>query len=315
MLSKAYSIFTPNGSAHTCTCVTLCGISPSLRLPFVIFQEKLLKGAPYDLIAANGGGLRPGLYGAEDESVRAISVGLKLHNANKVALFAVQASLEYNVTNPFDPRCSDRAFIIETLQCGSDIIKRVAQEELKRAIDVALYFVAVSPDGQEFIFYSVKDSHVHEVDHWPVGRNLSHYDTVVVRCMDFRFRYAARRFVEYALDESNYALVSIPGAVKGLLTDGQKSSSYESIKTAIEDYKAKRVVLINHLDCGAYGGSAACDHDTQKENDLHCGDLDRAALFLTEHFPQITIETYLERLTTDEMHVRFDPIKQYGGIV
>ena len=55
----------------------------------------------------------------------------------------------------------------------------------------------------------------------------------------------------------------------------------------------RRVVLILHSDCGAYGGMARFAGDKQAEAHHHRGELQRATACLLESLPALIVDSYL----------------------
>jgi len=93
--------------------------------------------------------------------------------------------------------------------------------------------------------------------------------------MDFRI-YTNETLHNFLHDigVTDYDLISIKGA-GGDFTESEVGCVLESIRTAIEKHSVKEIILIHHVDCGAYGGSGAF---ISKEDELgkHRYDLEAA---------------------------------------
>lgn len=124
---------------------------------------------------------------------------------------------------------------------------------------------------------------------------MSHQCTaLVVGCMDFRLHDALHT---WAADQyGSYDLVHLAGGARTVIDDATQPTLLRQIELSITLHGATTVVLVSHMDCGAYGGSAAFDHDDQKERDTYAADLAKAAAVVTEHFPSVTVVTALEEL-------------------
>ena len=83
-----------------------------------------------------------------------------------------------------------------------------------------------------------------------------HYaaDACVVWCYDDRFSGLLGALTK---DLKNYDLVKVAGGAKALAGDPSPERDFvlAQVTTSIRLHGAKRVVLMLHRDCGAYGGS------------------------------------------------------------
>jgi len=118
---------------------------------------------------------------------------------------------------------------------------------------------------------------------------------LVLHCIDFRFRKALGEFLSSKFGDS-YDLVSVAGGVKRLISDpAENNFIIEQLKISNTLHKPNTIVLIQHEDCGAYGGSKAFN-TPQQEVKHQREELQKAAALLKEHFPQGKIETHFIRL-------------------
>lgn len=115
---------------------------------------------------------------------------------------------------------------------------------------------------------------------------------VVLHCIDFRFRkilndYLSSRF------PNGYDLISVAGGVKPLLADnGENNFVLEQFKVSNRLHRPEKIILIQHEDCGAYGGSATFG-DFDAEQNFQKAELEKAEEFLKRHFSRQNIEKYL----------------------
>ena len=111
-----------------------------------------------------------------------------------------------------------------------------------------------------------------------------HYtaDFAIVWCYDHRFSDALSQLIA-RLKPAHYDLISVAGGAKALTASGEpaeKEYIFSQIKTSIELHHTKKIILMNHMDCGAYGGSARWNNDPQLEMDFHVNELRSASDFL-----------------------------------
>jgi len=81
-------------------------------------------------------------------------------------------------------------------------------------------------------------------------------EVLVLMCMDFRFRACVQENLE-AKGIRSYDLIAFPGASLGLSsgTNPAQKPLLNAITIAKNLHNIQRVVIVDHEDCGAYGGS------------------------------------------------------------
>lgn len=123
-----------------------------------------------------------------------------------------------------------------------------------------------------------------------------HYsaDACVVWCFDSRFTPVLKEFTE-SQNLFNYDLVKLAGGVKSLASpafESERSFALKQIHASINLHRTKRMILANHADCGAYGGSEEFNCDPVKERKMHFRELAAAKRFLKDKLlPGVKIET------------------------
>jgi carbonic anhydrase len=105
---------------------------------------------------------------------------------------------------------------------------------------------------------------------------------VVVTCIDFRFQKNLENWARQNVGEGQYDRVSYAGSVKNW------ADVFEQIKLSKKLHDIKKVVLINHEDCGAYGAEGTMER--------HSGDLKRAHDTVKREFPELSVELYVAML-------------------
>ncbi len=124
-------------------------------------------------------------------------------------------------------------------------------------------------------------------------------ESLVLRCMDWRLWSGLEDwFTSSGMAQGGFDLVSVAGAVKSLTSpsgEAEKEFILKHIKISRDLHHIKRVIIINHTDCGGYGGSQKFS-DQQAELEFHRNELNQAVAIISERFPEITIEKYLALL-------------------
>ena len=103
-------------------------------------------------------------------------------------------------------------------------------------------------------------------------------DAVVVHCIDFRFQKYIDPWLQKHFGHDNYNRVSLAGGVFDIET------ILKQVEISDKLHKIKKVILINHEDCGAYGDAGNYDR--------HKSDLDEAKRKIGALFPDLDVETY-----------------------
>jgi hypothetical protein len=131
--------------------------------------------------------------------------------------------------------------------------------------------------------------------HFDAPREKYQCDAAVVWCFDNRFELGFRKFLK-RIGIYNSDPIKIAGGAKCLASPEQESHRefvLEQIRKSIALHGARRVILMLHSDCGAYGGLDGGFHgDTAAERENHQRDMDRAIATLRAEIPGIQVEGY-----------------------
>ena len=101
----------------------------------------------------------------------------------------------------------------------------------------------------------------------------------VITCIDFRFVTKIASFLDGKSLNSNYDLITVPGASLNL------DKIMETIETSIKLHEPDAIYVFDHEDCGAYG------ENNSREN--HTANLAKAKKILSARYPQKEIKTYI----------------------
>ena len=98
--------------------------------------------------------------------------------------------------------------------------------------------------------------------------------TALVRCIDFRLGSAMRDYLNEKNLYNDIDIIAVAGAAKDIAqTDNSFAQGQVDLSNQL--HSTKTVILMNHTDCGGYGGRSAFSSD-QEEYDKHVEDM-RAA--------------------------------------
>lgn len=107
-------------------------------------------------------------------------------------------------------------------------------------------------------------------------------DYLIVSCMDFRIQGAVRAWAAQHLHGEPYDYVGVAGSSKEL------DAILSQIDIARNLHRIKKVIVIHHEDCGAYG--------VQGTLEKHTADLRKAKQRIEGRYPELIVDTYFLRL-------------------
>lgn len=113
---------------------------------------------------------------------------------------------------------------------------------------------------------------------------------LLLRCLDFRLNEAINRWLEKNRLLNNCDLVSLAGAVKNL------EVVLRQIEISQRLHGISEVILMNHTDCGAYGGRAAFE-GSEEERLRHQQDLQQAKTLILSKFPELKVKLILAKIS------------------
>jgi len=112
-------------------------------------------------------------------------------------------------------------------------------------------------------------------------------EVLVIHCIDFRIQGFLNEYLEGRFPGA-YDRVAVAGGVKAL--------PLEQCEVSVRLHNPNIILLIQHEDCGAYGGSEELG-DLEAEQKFQKQELKKAEQKLNEHFPEVAIEKFLIRLS------------------
>jgi hypothetical protein len=130
---------------------------------------------------------------------------------------------------------------------------------------------------------------------------------IALTCIDFRFRRALQEFFENELNLYAVDHKADDGGVKMLLNEGPvRDWIFANFEIAFNKHNINRVILVNHQDCEAYGGSESFD-GTDDEINKQEVQLRHGVSVVQSKYPDKQVEAYLA-LFDDKGKVSFKKI-------
>lgn len=128
---------------------------------------------------------------------------------------------------------------------------------------------------------------------------------LVLMCIDFRFHQSVVDQLKVRGLEA-FDLKADAGAVKYLVSPEKpevRDWIIQNIEIAKRLHQINSVVLINHADCGAYGGNEAFESD-EAQLDFHRAQLKDARTLLSSKFPDLSIQTLFAKMVGSEINLQ-----------
>lgn len=130
---------------------------------------------------------------------------------------------------------------------------------------------------------------------------------LVLTCIDFRLQGATAAFIHAAGLTGTSDRVAVAGAAKSLVTPDvgrDREFLLRQIEIAASLHHISEVIVIQHEDCGAYGGSSAFTN-AEAEIGHHRAVMQEAKALIARRFPTLTIRFAYARLNEDHPSIDF----------
>lgn len=103
-------------------------------------------------------------------------------------------------------------------------------------------------------------------------------EAVVITCIDFRFQEYINKWISGNFSPKDFDRVAIAGGVFDF------DYIFKQVEISERLHHIKKVILINHEDCGAYGQAGTPEK--------HSEDLKNAAVKIKTQYPDLEISAY-----------------------
>ena len=134
-----------------------------------------------------------------------------------------------------------------------------------------------------------------KVFHFDSPREKYHCDAAILWCFDNRFELGFRKFLK-RIGVNSSDPIKIAGGAKCMASPEHETDRefvLEQIRKSMRLHGTRRVILMLHSDCGAYGGlTAGFGGDAAAEALHHERELQRAATNLRAAIPGIEVQGY-----------------------
>lgn len=126
-------------------------------------------------------------------------------------------------------------------------------------------------------------------------------EALLLSCMDYRLIDDTERYMSERGLRDRYDHVVLAGASLGAVTEeypAWRETFWEHLEISIQLHDIKRVILMDHRDCGAYKVVLGTDLSKTPgfETDTHALRLTKLKGQISERYPQLAVETLLMAL-------------------
>lgn len=128
-----------------------------------------------------------------------------------------------------------------------------------------------------------------------------HCHHLVIHCMDFRLQNSIVLQLKLKGLFGDCDVVSWPGAIKDFVSPTKpeyREHMFEPIAISYEKHGARKITLMQHMDCGAYGGKGAFEGET-KELERHTADMRQAAAMIKERWADVEVNLIVIMMSGD----------------
>ena len=120
--------------------------------------------------------------------------------------------------------------------------------------------------------------------------------------MDFRLEPAIHGYLEEKGFSGDCDVISIAGAAKDLVDDSNGFLANQ-IDLSVQLHSISSIILMNHTDCGGYGGSSKHEH-SDAEYTFHIGQLHQAKSVLNDKYPDLSVQLALAAINNERVDIQ-----------
>jgi carbonic anhydrase len=131
--------------------------------------------------------------------------------------------------------------------------------------------------------------------------------------MDFRFKPKVHEFLTGEGLMGDFDDVSLAGAAKNIVSpadDAERELALRQIEISRRLHGMEEVILIHHMDCGAYGGHAAFE-SLEAERRKQLEDLEESRKIILQRWPDLKVKKVLATIGKgdDTEKIEFEKIE------
>jgi len=136
-------------------------------------------------------------------------------------------------------------------------------------------------------------------------KGIHHCAAVVLTCIDFRFWRETIAFIEEKFKIKDFDFPSLPGSAKAINESNGEDVSFQCISVPVELHHVQKIIIVNHEDCGAYGGSEKFGGNSAEEQKFHEKELRKAKEKISAKYSGKEVIMLYARLDDAKTEVEF----------
>ncbi|MBU1131322.1 hypothetical protein KJ840_04270 [Patescibacteria group bacterium] len=127
-------------------------------------------------------------------------------------------------------------------------------------------------------------------------------EAILITCIDFRFHQATIQYVSEELGLKDFDLLTVPGVAKNLAEGNVSGKEIIRIIKEVSRplHQIKKIVVMNHWDCGGYGGSKSFASEKDEE-EKYKSDLQKAKTILNKEFSELETIIGYSKVKNDQL--------------
>jgi len=129
-----------------------------------------------------------------------------------------------------------------------------------------------------------------------------HCEVVVLFCMDHRYARLVQDFIYKRFDVDRFDPIAVAGGAKTVNDSEDLVDRCFGVSRNL--HEVKTIVIVNHSDCGAYGGRKKFA-TVSEEDDFHYQELNKAKAIMCQKFSDKEIIAVFARLNEEETELEF----------
>jgi len=134
----------------------------------------------------------------------------------------------------------------------------------------------------------------HRIFTWHANRDEYTAEAFTVRCFDDRFQRTFKKGLK-GMGITRIDPFSCAGGARVFASpriDSDRDFALRELGASIQFHRTPRVMLFNHHDCAAYGGSGRFKDSIEEEIAFHREELLKARAIILTVFPLLTVDLY-----------------------
>jgi len=136
-------------------------------------------------------------------------------------------------------------------------------------------------------------------------KDIHSCEAVVLTCIDFRFWKETVEFVELEIGIRNFDFPSLPGSAKAINESIGEDLAMNCVSVPCDLHHAKKIIIVNHQDCGAYGGSEKFSGSDEEEQKFHEEELKKAKEKILAKYPDKEVVLIYAKLVDEKDSIDF----------